>query len=63
MAGTDRVRFCPDCRLNVYNFSAMTRTEVETLVTARKGRRLCALFYQRADGTMITRDCCEIRQK
>lgn len=31
MCGDDRVRFCPECQLNVYNFSAMTPAEVETV--------------------------------
>jgi hypothetical protein len=56
MAGDDRVRFCPECNLNVYNFSAMTATEVERIVRRREGR-LCARFYQRADGTMLTKNC------
>jgi hypothetical protein len=56
MPGDDRIRYCPECQLNVYNFSAMTRAEVETLVVARQGR-LCARFYQRPDGTMLTQNC------
>ena len=35
MPGDDRIRYCPECQLSVYNFSAMTRAEVETLVVAR----------------------------
>ncbi len=56
MAGDERVRFCPECNLNVYNFSAMTAAEVERIVSRREGR-LCARFYQRADGTMLTKNC------
>jgi hypothetical protein len=56
MPGNDRVRICPECQLKVYNFSAMTRAEVEALVSAREGR-LCARFFQRADGTMLTQNC------
>jgi Carboxypeptidase regulatory-like domain len=56
MSGDDRVRFCPGCRLNVYNFSAMTHADVETVVAAREGR-LCARLYQRTDGTMLTQNC------
>jgi hypothetical protein len=56
MSGTDRVRYCPECRLNVYNFSAMNPAEIKALVSAKTGR-LCARFYQRADGTILTRNC------
>jgi carboxypeptidase family protein len=56
MAGDDRVRFCSECQLNVYNLSAMTRHEAESLVANREGR-LCVRFYRRADGTMLSRNC------
>lgn len=56
MAGDERVRHCAECDLDVYNFSAMTRREVEHLVQEREGR-LCARFYRRADGSMLTQDC------
>src|SRR5262245_29879001 len=56
MNGDDRVRYCGICEKNVYNFSAMTAAEVEGLVREKEGR-LCARFYQRADGTMLTADC------
>ncbi len=56
MAGDERVRFCPDCKLNVYNFSAMDSKEVEQLVFHHEGR-LCGRYFQRSDGRMLTRDC------
>ena len=56
MVGNDQVRHCGQCRLNVYNLSAMTRPEAEALFLKKEGR-LCVRFYQRADGTMITQDC------
>lgn len=56
MDGDDRKRFCDDCRLNVYNLSAMTRAEAVDLLTRSEGR-LCACFWRRADGTILTRDC------
>jgi len=56
MKGTDWMRHCTECNLNVYNFSEMTWKEVERLVASRQGR-LCARFYRRADGTMLTQDC------
>jgi hypothetical protein len=56
MLGDERVRFCPQCSLNVYDLSAMTRGEAEELIARREGR-LCARLYRRADGTVLTRDC------
>lgn len=56
MAGTDRVRACADCQLNVYNLSAMTAREARVLIRESEGR-LCVRFYRRADGTVLTRDC------
>jgi len=56
MRGNERVRFCKHCSLHVYNLSAMTRREAERLVAETEGR-LCARFYRRADGTVITGDC------
>jgi hypothetical protein len=32
MTGNDRVRFCSQCKLNVYNISAMTRSEAESFI-------------------------------
>ena len=57
MRGDDRVRHCDLCKLNVYNFSAMTRTEAEALLQAHAGQRLCGRLYRRADGTILTQDC------
>jgi len=56
MQGDERVRYCTECKLKVYNFSEMTSSEVEQLIAETEGR-LCARFYRRADGTMLTRDC------
>ena len=56
MHGSDHVRFCKHCQLNVYNLSAMTRHAAEQLVNQREGR-LCVSFYRRQDGTVITSDC------
>ena len=56
MPGSERVRFCPECKLNVYNFSAMTEREIERIVAQHEGR-LCARFYQRPDGTLLTTNC------
>lgn len=56
MYGNDRVRFCSQCKLNVYNLSAMTREQAEDLIRNAEGR-LCVRFYRRKDGTMITQNC------
>ena len=60
MRGDDRVRFCKHCSLNVYNLSAMTRAQAEAHVNNHEGR-LCASFYRRQDGTIVTADCGRIR--
>jgi hypothetical protein len=56
MQGDDRVRFCEQCRLNVYNLSAMSSQEAAALVREKEGR-LCARFYARKDGTMLVHNC------
>jgi hypothetical protein len=56
MYGNDRVRFCNQCKLYVYNLSAMTREQSEDLIRNSEGK-LCVRFYQRTDGTIITQNC------
>ena len=56
MIGSDRVRFCGQCSLNVYNLSGLTRSDAETLIAGTEGR-LCVRFYRRSDGSIITKDC------
>ena len=56
MTGDERVRFCAECSLNVYNVSAMSRAEASAFVASAEGR-VCVKFYRRADGTLLTRDC------
>lgn len=56
MPGTDRVRHCVQCDKNVYNLSAMTRREAETLLRETEGH-LCARLYRREDGTILTENC------
>lgn len=57
MSGDDKVRFCSECKLNVYNLSEMSKTEAEKLLRSHEGDRLCIRLYLRADGTIITQDC------
>ncbi len=56
MPGSEQVRFCHHCQLNVYNLSAMTGRQAEELVAKTEGR-LCTKLYRRADGTIITDNC------
>lgn len=56
MTGDDRMRFCGSCKLNVYNFSEMSRKEIANLIGQKEGR-ICAQLYRRKDGTVLTRDC------
>ncbi len=52
----ERVRFCSQCDLNVYNLSGMSRQEAEALITKTEGR-LCVRFYRKADGSILTQNC------
>lgn len=56
MEGTAKVRFCPACRLNVYDLSAMDLDEAVTFLAAGT-EGLCVRYFRRADGTILTRDC------
>ena len=56
MTGDERTRFCRHCKLNVYSISEMDRAEAENFIASREGRA-CVRLYQRADGTVLTRDC------
>ncbi len=56
MTGDDRVRHCGSCNKRVYNLSEMTREAAQALLTEKEGK-LCARYYQRADGTIVLADC------
>ena len=56
MIGDERVRFCGQCELNVYNLSAITKAQAENLIVRTEGR-LCVRFYRRRDGSILTQDC------
>lgn len=56
MSGDDRVRACGDCNKHVYNLSSLTRDEAQALIIAKEGK-LCVRYYQRADGTILLKDC------
>lgn len=61
MRGDETVRFCGQCRMNVYDLSAVTRPEAEALLRGR-GERLCVRFQRRADGTVVSSDCGPVRR-
>lgn len=56
MKGTDRVRFCEQCQLQVYDFTKIELPEAEELIFKRENRRGAVLF-RRSDGTFLTSDC------
>lgn len=56
MVGDERVRYCGQCSLHVYNLSGMTKQQAEGLVANAEGR-LCVRYYMRADGSILTRNC------
>lgn len=55
MGGDKRTRLCRECDKQVYNFSLLTKGEIETIIAGAQGR-LCARFSRRADGTIETAD-------
>lgn len=56
MFGSERRRFCSQCKLNVYNLSEMTREEAENFLINAEGR-VCLRVFRRADGSVITGNC------
>jgi hypothetical protein len=56
MLGNERSRFCGQCNLNVYNLSAMSRSEAEEFIARSEGR-VCIRYYRRKDGSVITENC------
>lgn len=56
MSGDATVRFCQECKLNVYNLSNMSTNEAEALILGKEGR-VCVRFYRRQDGTILTDNC------
>jgi hypothetical protein len=56
MPGDDAVRFCFQCRQNVYNFAGLSPAEALALVDRAEGR-VCVRLTRRADGTLVTGDC------
>jgi hypothetical protein len=58
MEGDERVRFCSQCKLNVYNISEMSKDDARDLIANKEGEgQLCIRLYRRPDGTVITDNC------
>jgi hypothetical protein len=55
----EAIRFCGECRKNVYDVSLMNANEVSLLLqkSSINGGSACMQLYRRADGTVITDDC------
>ncbi|MEP6860039.1 MAG: hypothetical protein ABJE66_05430 [Deltaproteobacteria bacterium] len=62
MVGDERVRHCMKCDKDVFNLSQMTREDAESLLHEKQGN-LCARYFQRADGTILTSDCVVGKQQ
>ena len=62
MVGDERVRHCMKCDKDVFNLSQMTRDDAESLLREKQGN-LCARYFQRADGTILTSDCVVGKQQ
>ena len=56
MEGNEKVRFCSQCQLHVFNLSAMDVEEAGARI-AEHADGLCVRFFRRGDGTILTRDC------
>ncbi len=56
MTGDERQRLCASCDKTVYDVSAMTRAEAESLLRT-KGTDACLRIFRRFDGTVLTADC------
>jgi hypothetical protein len=48
------VRWCPDCRKSVYDFSRLTRREIDALCGGGGGADLCAIIEREPDGQLRT---------
>ncbi len=58
MTGSDTIRHCSSCDLDVYNISTMNKQEAEDFFAKSLPQgRVCARLYRRPDGTILTDDC------
>lgn len=56
MRGDERRRFCEKCQLHVHDLRSLSETEATELLRGASGR-VCGRVFQRADGTVLTKDC------
>jgi hypothetical protein len=56
MIGDEQRRYCTHCERHVYNLSAMTAGQAESLLRDTNGQ-ICKRIFRRADGTVLTADC------
>lgn len=56
MTGSGTVRFCEQCKLQVYDFSETELADAEVAVFKREGKKNIVL-YRREDGKFLTADC------
>ena len=52
MTGDEKKRFCAQCNKFVYDFSQMTRRQIEAVVSIHQGQ-LCAMITRRPDGSIL----------
>ena len=52
MTGNAQKRFCAECSKHVYDFSQMTRQQIEAVTAVNQGN-LCARIARREDGSMV----------
>ena len=58
MTGSDSVRFCHSCKLNVYNIAQFSDSEAQEIFSQNlNGNRICTRIYRRPDGTVMTDNC------
>ena len=55
-----RTRHCGACRCDVHDISAMTAEAAEAFLQKKVGTAICVRLYQRADGTILTREDCSV---
>ncbi|MBM4778642.1 MAG: hypothetical protein GQE15_13140 [Archangiaceae bacterium] len=56
MRGDERRRFCEKCQLHVHDLRSLSEAEATELLRGASGR-VCGRVFQRADGTVMTKDC------
>ncbi|HQR32291.1 MAG TPA: carboxypeptidase-like regulatory domain-containing protein [Blastocatellia bacterium] len=52
MTGNEQKRFCSHCNKHVFDFSRMTRQQIEAVTAVHQGN-LCARITRREDGSMV----------